>query len=276
MKYKIEATIPTTQYGNLRPTFELENDSEQEEALSALAKLWQRFGETPLKDKQGGGVKVTTFTGEEIIWNEETHTYTDLAGNVLLSGSAYANENSPKFDMDMLLPKTATAWGVDEEELRQVWKINSDVSNNWGSAIHKALERYHNHHRLGDVVKQTKELDQNYVLPKNTFLRGLVLDFVEKFGVSAESEVLVSDVANKMAGTIDRLETVEDKVVRIGDYKTNNEMDSKKMLKYQKQLSFYAHILNNKGWTVQGLDLFYLDQDSGWQKTELEILPLES
>lgn len=274
MRIKIEGTIPTTQYGNLRPTFELESDDDMPLAMEGMKQLWDRFGESPLKDKAGGGVKLTTFTGEDVMLNEATHTYTDMAGNVLLSGNKYAEQQSPKFDMEMILPKTAKSWEVEEAALKDVWKMNSDISNHWGSAIHKALELYHQYHALGEKVQTKKELDLNYVLPKNSYLRKIVLEFVDTYGADALSEVLVSDVANGMAGTIDRL-SVNGKKVRIGDYKTNAEMDSKKMLKYQKQLSFYAHILINKGYEVEGLDLYYLNADDGWSLQTLEILPLE-
>lgn len=275
MKYKIEATIPTTQYGNIRPTFDIQEDGDLESAYRELKIMWERFGETPLKDKQGGGVVIDTYTGEQVVFDEANHVYTDMQGNVLLSGSQYADKNSPKFDLETLLPKTAKAWGVNEKDLRKVWKMNGNVSNQWGSTVHTALELYHNFHQLGKTVQDNKELDFNYVLPKNEVLRSIVVDFVDKFGANALSEVVVSDIENKMVGTIDRLEVVEDGLLRVGDYKTNNEMDKKKLLKYQKQLSFYAHTLQNKGYAVQGLDIFYLNQEEGWQKTQLDVLPLE-
>lgn len=276
MKYKIEATIPTTQYGNIRPTFEIENQGEEEQALAELNKLWDRYGESTLKDKQSGGTEVETFTGEKIIWNKSTHTYTDLQGNVLLSGSKYANDHSPKFDLEMMVPKTAKSWGVPEDDLRNIWKFTGDIANHWGSAVHSALELYHNYHKVGKQIADQKELEQNYVLPKNSYLRKIVLEFIELAGTDAYCEVVVSDVANKMAGTIDRLVVTGEKTCRIGDYKTNNEMDKKKLLKYQKQLSFYAHILQNKGWKVEGLDLYYLNADDGWSVETLEVLPLEA
>lgn len=275
MKIKLEATIPTTQYGNLRPVFELENEDEQEQAVTALAKLWGRFGESPLKDKQSGGVEVKTFTGETIIYNNEAHTYTDLEGNVMLSGSGYANKHSPRFDLEMMLPKTAKAWGASEEDLRSIWKFNGDIANQWGSAVHSALELYQKHHKTGEQIQKQKDMELNYVLPKNSYLRKVVLEFVELAGADALCEVLVSDVKNKMAGTIDRLVITGEKKCRVGDYKTNNEMDNKKKLKYQKQLSFYAHILMNKGWDVEGLDLYYLNSNDGWSVEVLPILPLE-
>lgn len=275
MKYKIEATIPTTQYGNIRPSFELESGEDEGVAFETLKNLWNRFGEVPLKDKTGNGVKVSTFTGEDILWNEAAHIYTDMQGNVLLSGSKYADMHSPKFDLEMMLPKTANAWGVPQEDLRSIWKFNGEVSTNYGTAIHKALELYHLYNELGSKIQAKKELEDNYILPKNKYLRDIVVSFISQFGANAHVEVLISDVANKMAGTIDRLEFISDKVVRVGDYKTNTELDSKKLLKYQKQLSYYAHILINKGYTVEGLDLFHLDQNDGWVRTKLDVLPLE-
>lgn len=273
-KYKIEATIPTTQYGNLRPTIEINSPEEETEAIETIQRLWNRFGENKLKDNTGGGRRIDTFTGEVVFFNEETHTYTDEQGNVLESGSHYANEHSPKFDMDAVLPKTATSWGVNEADLKDVWRLNSEISNHWGSAIHTALELYHLYHGLGSKVQEKKELAENYVLPKNPFLSKLVQDFVSLYGDKAYPEVVVSDVANGMVGTIDRLEEVEGGY-RVGDYKTNNEMDKKKTLKYQKQLSFYSHILLNKGFKVSGIDLYYYDMETGWSKEELDVLPLE-
>lgn len=273
MKIKLEATIPVAAYGNLRPTFEIEEEGDEELAQTKLTQLWNRFGESPLKDRRSGGKKIETFTGEVVFFNEDTHTYTDTKGNVLLSGSKYAEQVSPKFDIDNILPKTATAWGVEESSLKNLWKLNSEVSTNWGTAIHKALEIYHLYHEMGSKIQDKKELDINYALPKNKFLRNIITEFIEKFGVGAESEVVVSDVANGMVGTIDRLRYSEGKYI-VGDYKTNAEMDKKKLLKYQHQLSFYANILINKGFPVTGLEIFYLDEEFNWVHEQMDVLPL--
>lgn len=281
MKIKIEATIPTTQYGNLRPTFELEEEGDDSKAFEQLAKMWSVYGETPLKVKHAvpnstaSVVEIQTFTGETLLWNEVDHVYTDKEGNVMLSGSKYADQNSPKFDLEMMLPKTATAWGVDVDALRDLWKLNGTVSTHWGSAIHNALEIYHNHWRMGENIQEKKELEHNYVLPKIPYLRAVVEDFIKKFGTEeAIAEAVISDVKNQMAGTVDRLAITGNKKCRIGDYKTNAVMDKKKMAKYQLQLSFYAKIMENHGWTVEGLDLFHYDDETGWSKEEMEVLPV--
>jgi hypothetical protein len=275
MKYTIEATIPVVQYGNIKPLIEVESPEDEASAVETIKRLWDRFGESPIKDKSSGGKKIVSFTDEIIYFNADTHTYTDQSGNVLISGSKYAEKVSPKFDLDMLAPKTATSWGVSEADLRDIWKMNADTSTSWGTAIHNALEIYHKYQSVGAMIQEKKQMDVNYVLPKNKFIRGLVESFVEKFGANAGSEVVISDVANGMVGTVDRLSESAG-VYRIGDYKTNAEMDSKKKLKYQHQLSYYAHILINKGYSVSGLDLYYLDEDFNWVHEEMDVLPLET
>jgi hypothetical protein len=274
MKTKIHATIPSVQYGNIRPVFELEDGDDEGVAIDKLKELWSRFGESPLKDRQGGGVKVETFTGEVLMWDETNHVYTDMDGNVMLSGSKYAEQNSPKFDLAMMLPKTANAWNVDEKMLGDLWKMNSNVSTHWGSSIHLALEIAHNYYEMGEKIKEQKELEDNYVLPKQPYLRNVVTEFIDKFGLHAVAEPIVSDVANKMAGTIDRLKITGTKKCRVGDYKTNAELKKKDKDKYQLQLSFYAQILKNKGWEVEGLDLYHYDGES-WTLHELEVLDIE-
>lgn len=275
-------------YGNLRPTFELEDEGDTELALSELAKMWQRFGESPLKDKghapggNGGvlkpnGAEVVTFTGEKILWHEDTHTYTDMSGNVLLSGSKYAAKFSPKFPKEIVLPKSAKKWGVHERSIDEIWTAKGAVSIDFGNAVHKALELYHRYQVEGEIIQKVDSLEENYVLPSQPYLRRMVLRFLEKFGSNAMPEVIVSDVANGMAGTIDRLEVIdlETKRCRVGDYKSNTNIKKAKIVEYQKQLSFYAHILKNHGWTVDGLDLFYLDENEDWVKKEMEVLDLE-
>ncbi len=274
MHYEIEATIPVVQYGNIKPKFTIESSEEETVALDTIKHLWDKYGEKPLPVKDAGGEILTTFTGEQIRFDRETHKYFDLDGKPLLSGSAYAESLSPKFDKEMMIPKTAKAWGVDEKELGELWEANGKVSTEYGSAIHTALENFHLYGGLGADVQVKKEMDENYALPKNPHLRAIVKEFVEKFGADAYVEVLISDVKNGRAGRIDRLTILDEKkkVCRIGDYKTNNELDAKKKLQYQHQLSFYAHILREHGWTVEGIDLYHYAEK--WEKHELEVLPL--
>jgi hypothetical protein len=278
IKYKLHAVIPTTQYGNLQPEIELEGedkDALHKEASSFIEEIWKTYGSSQLVKNTTEGTKVTSFTGEELIYNDTLHKYYDMHGNKLLSGSAYADKNSPKFDLEMMLPKVAKSWGVKEDDLNQLWKLNANVSTEYGTSIHTALEIWHKYNAMGSKIQSEKGEEFNYVLPKNKHIRDIVLSFDKSYGSSAEVEILISDVKRGMAGQIDRLEIIDasKKICRVGDYKTNNEIDKKKLDKYQHQLSFYAQILIAHGWTVQGLDIFHYD-GLVWNKIELEVLDL--
>jgi len=278
------AVIPTVQYGNIQPEIELEGEDFDElkaQAEAIIEGVWEKYSEKPLPNKAPvvmGTPSVyrtlTTFTGEEIMYDDAGHSYMDMAGNKLLSGSAYADKHSPKFNKDVMVPKTAKAWGVDSDELGKLWEMNGKVSTEYGNSIHTALEIWHLYNAMGKKIQTDKENDENYCLPKNPHIRDIVKSFDEQFGSDALVEVLISDVANGMAGQIDRLQIVdaEKKICRVGDYKTNNELDDKKIKRYQLQLSFYANILKNKGWKVQGLDIFHWSDH--WEKVELEVMDL--
>lgn len=277
---KLGATIPTVQYGNIMPEFTIEGGTEKkmkEKGLQLIQEVWDEYGEKPLKkkgEKTDDGIEfkeVVSFTGETILWSDYLHEYRSLDGTVLTSGSTYAGKLEKPFNTKLLSEKSGNAWGVDKDELAELWGMNGRLSQEYGTTIHTALEIYHKFHKMGDIVAQVKDLEDNYCLPKNEFLKKIVLDFVELFGAEAEPEVFVTDVNSRMAGQIDRLQILdtEKKVCRLGDYKTNFEMKKAKLKTYAHQMSFYAQALTNKGWTVEGLDLFHFD-GAVWHKYELD------
>lgn len=276
-KYKLTAVIPTTSYGNLQPSVEMEGENLaelKETSFEHIKEVWKQYGEKPMTDNFAGGVELDTFTGETIVYNDATHKYFDTKGNMLISGSEYAKTFTKPFNKEMLLPKTATAWKVSKDDLEEIWDLSGKVSTEYGTALHHALEIYHRFKDVGAKIQEAKKLEDNYVLAKLPPVRAAVLEFEEKFGLNAELEVLVSDVKNLRAGRIDRLEILDEKkkVCRIGDFKTNYEMTDKKLETYQHQLSFYAGILQEHGWTVEGLDVYHYSD--GWTKHSLEVLPI--
>ncbi len=287
MKIELGAVIPTIQYGNIQPKFEVEAES-IEAGLAIIEPqikaLYDKYSEKPLVTHVGAlgsttddFVERVTFTGETILWSESKHEYRDLDGKVLLGGSTYAHQFEKEFDLKMMLPRCSKAWGVSEEVIADIWSKNSQVSTSFGDALHKALESIHIHYGAGEQIRRMKkqkagaERLENGAIPRQPVLRKAILAFVDQFGIDALPEVLISDVANGRAGSIDRLKILDKdkKICRVQDYKTS-AMDSDKTLVYQHQLSFYAKILQEKGWTVAGLDIFDWDGDK-WTLQELEI-----
>lgn len=282
IKYKLHATIGLPDYSNIQPEVELEGENLQELhdiAMAHISDVWAKYGKAPLKSNGGSDKpleKLETFTGETLMVDAANHLYYDTEGRLLMSGSAYADSVSPKFDKAMLLPKTAKAWGVDEAALADIWELAGKVSTEYGSAIHTALEAWVKYNEVGAKIAEKKGLDYNYVLPKNDHIRKIVESLYKvDGGGELMSEVLISDIKNGRAGRVDLLKILdkEKKVCRIQDYKTNNDIDEKKMLKYNHQLSFYANIMMAHGWTVEGLDLLHYDGND-WTVYPLEVLDL--
>jgi hypothetical protein len=266
---KIKAHVPTQQYGFIEISGEPSEKAE-------IERLYNHYAEKPIifkSDSNEGFKRIETFTGETVLYNDDLHEYRDLQGNVLLGGSTYAQQFSKPFDAEALLPKCANAWGVEESAIADIWDMNRDTSNHFGTAIHNALESAHRNWKTGETIKGKKKgATENYSLPKSPVIRKAVVAFTKEYGTDALPEVFVSDVSKGRAGQIDRLVVDESKkTCRVQDFKTSAQ-DKDTTLTYQHQLSFYASML--KGWTVEGLDIFYWDGDN-WTKKTLKVLEVK-
>lgn len=183
-----------------------------------------------------------------------------------------------------------------KESLLEMWDTNGTASTSFGTAIHAALENYDKNHELGEKVrnlakKPTKANPEgvkspNKALNRNPILKKIVDDFQEKFGGDyiRFNEEFIWDKGLKLCGSVDRIKVVDLKkrVIRIQDYKTDADIHEKKyqltdsifydltqgkdatmgkeLLDYHwLQLSFYAFILQRVGWTVEGLDIYWLN-----------------
>ncbi len=279
IKYKLGATIPCAKYGNLLPEVELEGDNIDE--LRAIASahiedLWRTYGEVGLNKNNSSGKEIKTFTGETIIYSDESHSYYSLDGVKLVSGSEFAGNNSAGFNKDAVLPATAKKHGVSEGELDDLWSRLGDVSNQYGSSVHSALDLYHKYHAIGRRIADNNKDEGNYALSKLPHLRDIVVSFVDTFGADAITEVFVSDVKNKMAGQIDRLEILdaEKKICNVADFKTNHTLNASKIKEYTLQLGFYAKILRNNGWTVDNMHIYHFNSTE-WTKVPLDTACIE-
>jgi len=248
MRYKIEGTIPTQQYGNIRPSFEVEDN--EEEVLEKLENLWGIFGESPLKRRTDMGELLTTFTGEKVYYNEDTHKYYDIEGNELLSGSQYAKQFAKPFDEQAVSKAVATKTGESQEAVLKKWSLGGGIANNYGTAVHDSVEFV----LLGGDIEK---------IP--TLLRPQVQTLVEevrKYDMVPVTEVVISDVSNKAVGRVDCL--LVDNIEKptefiIVDYKTNRELKKDKLTVYTKQLEYYRDILTHHGLTCKDLVIMHHD-----------------
>jgi len=294
--YKIGAVIPTVQYGNLQPVIELEGEDleeMQEVGLNHIKDLHSRFSDTELKETThtiSESVKMPSFNQDvELDFDTSAHKYT-YEGKDLQSGSVYASSFYKKFDMQGIAKNCAKTWGVSAGDIADMWGSNGTVSSDFGTAIHKALEHYFDFKSNGKIIVENTDKEDNPALPKHPILRNIIQQFdeLDKTDGEFETEILVTDVEHNRCGIIDRLAILdrEKKVCRVQDYKVNvgaedessnlkakapyDELPKNKLTKYQIQLSFYANILQQSGWTVEGIDVYVLEDV--WKVYQLDIL----
>lgn len=258
MKIKLGAVIPTVQYGNLQPEFELdENDINNGQGIEyiegKIQELWDKYGEKPLTTNAGNRKQIKAFVGGTIYYDDTTHTYTNLAGDVYMSGSQYAASLEKPFELDKIADAIAKKFNADPQAIKDMWKLKGDVSAGFGTAIHAALELYGRYNGLAAQIDKDTSLHDHPVIKK------AVQDFYgPRISEKAEHEIFIVDHEAKRAGQIDRLLITGGKKCRVQDFKTNADI-SKKLDSYWVQLEFYAGILKANGWIVEGLDIFHWD-----------------
>lgn len=264
MKFTITATIPTTQYGNIQPSIEVEAPTFEEAqtiALPEIEKLWKRYAE-PGKELRSSGNRIKAFVGGEIDYDDLTHTYS-WNGETYLSGSQYAKQFEQPFDSNAIsnaIAKTVFLNGhnVDSKDIQAMWRLKADISAGFGTAIHSAIEMYERYGKLAEAMNKTSHLHNHPIIKK------VVEEFYalqDKY--PAEVEAVVVDHDAKRAGRIDRIVITGDNKCRIQDIKTNAEI-TKRLPMYWKQLEFYENVMKANGWEVEGLDIYHWN--GAWTK----------
>ena len=301
--FKLTAVIPTAQYANMQPEIETEGESyeeAQELALSQMAELWNRVCEPGKELKIAQKVTlaptqtnsydrlVSKLTGAEVLFDKVAHKYMTPDGKEYLSGSVFASRYKSKFDSDAISANVAKKHDVPQRDIQDMWSLNGDVSSSLGTAVHNALELYGKYLQLSLKTKGTNESALN----KNGIIRPLVESFFAgREDEKAGYEVFVADETHGLCGFIDRLLIVDEKkkICRVQDYKTNHNINKSETIKapfkgivpsttlgaYWLQLSFYAYILQQHGWTVEGLDIFNWE-DGEWKTYQSDVIDISS
>jgi hypothetical protein len=233
-----------------------------------LMQLWLRaYSLTPLDDDSFK--KITSFTGEEVLWSEYLHVCTDLKGNELMGGSTYASLNEKEFDSERVAKAWAKKNNLRTEYVLDYWNDLKQISMDYGTAVHKAMELYCKHHdKMGGEA-----------LPRVPHLREAVKSFLKVADLkNCIAEPLVTDVEMGMSGWIDILRFVDAKSVIIEDFKTNTFKDDKqyyakwdgKLKSYNRQTDYYGTILENHGYKVLGSRIWHF-HNGKWNKHELKF-----
>lgn len=294
-KFTIRATIPTVQYGNIQPEYEVEAPTFEEAeaiALPYIEKLWAKYcgkgNELPVKKiekpvkKTGDAdslIKMTSaMIGDSVLFDQDTHTYYNDKKEVLLSGSKFAKKFARPFDKEKILPEMEEKYGVPADQVEKLWALKGGVSTGFGTALHAALEMYGKYKDIGEVLGANKKPSVNTALHDHPLIRKIVEEFyASRDKEKALYEEFVVDLERGLCGQLDRVLIVDKKkkVCRVQDFKFNADINKKgfnsKLLapfdkiadtplnQYWIQLSFYADILKAKGWKVEAMDIFAYD-----------------
>lgn len=267
--------VPNQPYTDVRPLVQGEDwdDIKNTAAEVAYSVGNDRLGNT-LSKNRSGKEKICTDAGC-LYFDKAAHTYEDEDGNVFQSGSVWAGQFEKPFDAQLIAPKVAEKRLTTPEQVIAGWDMKGEVSCDYGTAVHKALEC---------AIKYGE-------MPNNPHLNALCQDYIDMSHDDDQvSEQFVVDFDHKLCGVIDVLVNKGDKHVVIRDFKTSDiykkitltprakelwpELQSKLISIYQLQLSFYAYILANRGYHVESLEI-YAESAEAWQVVKLPVLDIK-
>lgn len=272
----ITATIPVTgqAYTDLRPTISAGSIEEYREQLAEVGRLAGNDAFVHRISQSKAGKEKLNVGDNVLYFDKENHTYEDEDGNKYWTGSTWAAQFEKPFDPQLIAPKVAEKKLCTVEDVIAGWGMKSEVSLSYGTTVHKALE-------CG--IKYNE-------LPNNPHLAALVQDYLDMTHEDEQiSEQFIADFDHKMCGTIDVLVNKGNKHVIIRDFKTGDiykkisltplakelwpELENKTISIYQLQLSFYAFILKQQGYTVSGLEI-WAESAEAWEVVKLSVLDI--
>lgn len=313
IKAVFDSTSPTVQYGNVHTVIEVEGDNWDEMrdlGLSKIAEVDAMVSPTPFtlkkapKHTKASVTRIeqitSRLTGVTLDYDPVEHIYLDVNGNKYLSGSVFPDQFYDKFDKTQAIALVQKAYpdsGITPEQLLDIWSTNGDISTNFGNAVHAALENYIKYNKVGDLISgvdKDGKKKANKSLSKNPFFTKLVNDYVAKFGIDGVlSEEFVADDKGH-CGRIDYVKIVDKdkKIIRIGDFKTDTDLFESKyqkkdspfktvikentLLTYHRfQMSYYAYILEQYGYTTEGIDIDWLNPKTlEWERHSTDVIDL--
>ena len=158
-----------------------------------------------------------------ITFNAENHTYIDNLGRNYISVTQLLKKYYP-FDEDAIIGKitkmpTSKYFGRTKTDILREWREVSE----YGNLVHKSIENHINDNTpilkedvTYNCVKQFKSLKFNKCISEK-------IVFSEKYLIAGSCDLIIDQVTH----------------YEIWDIKTNKALDSKKLLTYSLQLSFY-------------------------------------
>ena len=186
--------------------------------------------------------------------------------------STWLKQYIPEFERESISTAIANRDGRKQDEVLAQWDMKGEYSRNWGNAVHGAIEYW---------VKYGE-------MPSNPILESVILSLGDVLGKDNKliSERMVWSNKELVAGTIDLIEVVGDKEVKIHDIKTTGdlykmhgklldkfgELGNSPIEKFRLQLSKYKQLFEEMNPKVKVVGISVLHLTNAFNLIELEAL----
>lgn len=207
----ITATVPVSgqPYTDLRPTITAGSIEEYREQLAEVGRLAGNDAFIQRMSQNRAGMTHILTEWGDLYFDPKAHAYEDADGNKFMTGSTWAALFEAPFNAEKIAPKTADKYLTTPDKVLEAWDMKGEVSLNYGTTVHKALECAIKYGEMG--------------IPNCPHLATIVQDYLDMTkGDDQASEVFVVDMEEKLCGTIDVLVNKGNKHVVIRDFKTGD------------------------------------------------------
>ena len=213
-------------------------------------------------------------TLKHISFDPEKHVYKTKDGRELCSVSRLIEKYSNPFDpTGSILRNCSVKRGISEEELSAEWKKKANDAAARGTTFHEQAQYFIETGKIkegsdSDIIKKFKKIKFQGKLKAETIL------FSEEYGI---------------AGTCDLIEYLDDELISIGDFKTNEKLTNfsfnkqrllppishlwdSKLQRYELQVSLYAFLLDEiYGYWINDLNIFHINA----KKRDINVYPVK-
>lgn len=226
-----------------------------------------------------GKVKLVCFaSGDVAYFDPVPHTYEDEQGNRFLSGSTYAHKFGYEFDKRLNAERRAEINGVPVQTMLDYWQSKTEIAQDFGTALHKAMEHYGKYRNLSLIDERPLGIHKTFIPIVEAFYR-------KRHHETALYEAAVIDLLGLRSGLVDRVVITGEKECIIEDFKTNGDiyknfgeeylqppvdfLPNTPLGEYVLQLNYYRDIVEEAGWTVKAMRVHW------WNGEEWITVPIE-
>lgn len=216
-----------------------------------------------------------------IFFDVKEHKAYDKDGHELLSGSRAEKQLRPEVDLTYPAKAMSKTTGVKSEDILALWDHNRDLSADFGTLVHAALEHYLRYAPVMRKIDENKEREHTAKNWMPDYLGDIVDKFIETSGLKEHPFVEARIKCGRRTGIVDcLLVNPEEGTFSIWDYKVTKELKEVKYtglgkhMKYTVQQNFYREIIEDvTNYTCSEMLLWQWDGEK-WSSHALEKVDL--